>query len=64
MNDSGKASMKQIQIFLRHKIQSTTKSYLHDIGQGIREAISILDNQSSTDSKPKIKALQNSKASK
>lgn len=50
MNDSGKASMKQIQVLLRHKRQSTTETYLHTIGQGIRDAVMILDEQSSTDS--------------
>ena len=47
VNDSGKASMKQIQILLRHKRQSTTETYLHVMGEGIRDAISILDVQAS-----------------
>jgi len=40
--------MKQIQVLLRHKKQSATETYLHNIGQGIREAISILDDQGRT----------------
>ncbi len=48
INDSGKASMKQIQVLLRHRRQSTTEIYLHSIGEGIRQAILILDEQSST----------------
>jgi len=43
LNDSGKASMKQIQVLLRHRRQSTTEIYLHTIGQGVRDAVAILD---------------------
>jgi integrase len=51
INDSGKASMKQIQVLLRHRRQSTTEIYLHAIGEGMRRAaILVLDEQSSTDS--------------
>ena len=46
LNDSGKASMKQIQVLLRHRRQSTTETYLHTIGQGIRDAVEILDQVS------------------
>ena len=45
-NDSGKASMKQIQVLLRHRRQSTTEIYLHTIGQGVRDAVEILDEVS------------------
>ena len=48
VNDSGKASMKQIQVLVRHRRQSTTETYLHVMGEGMREAISILDDQSRT----------------
>ena len=46
VDDSGKASMKQIQTLLRHRRQSTTKSYLHIMESGISDVISILDEQS------------------
>ncbi|MFC1580875.1 tyrosine-type recombinase/integrase [Thermodesulfobacteriota bacterium] len=46
LNNSGKASMKQIQVLLRHRRQSTTEIYLHTIGQGVRNAVEVLDEVS------------------
>ncbi len=43
LNDSGKASMKQIQRLLRHKRQSTTEKYLHAIDGSLHQAARILD---------------------
>ena len=43
INDSGKASMKQVQELAGHKRQSTTETYLHSMGEATRSAISILD---------------------
>jgi integrase len=45
LNDSGKASMKQIQQLLRHKRQSTTEGYLHSIGQDLRDATRLLEGK-------------------
>jgi integrase len=45
INDSGKASMKQIQGVLRHKRQSTTEKYLHVIDKGVAQALRILDGK-------------------
>lgn len=45
LNDSGKASMKQIQLFLRHKRQSTTEVYLHSIDHGLFEVAGLLDGK-------------------
>jgi integrase len=45
LNDSGKASMKQIQKLLRHKRQSTTEVYLHTIEGNWREAAKILEQK-------------------
>ena len=43
LNDSGKASMKQIQKLLRHRRQSTTENYLHSIEGSLYQAARILD---------------------
>lgn len=43
LNDSGKASMKQIQKLLRHRRQSTTENYLHSIEGSLRHAARILN---------------------
>jgi integrase len=45
LNDSGKASMKQIQKLLRHRRQATTESYLHSIEASVYEVVRILDNK-------------------
>lgn len=50
LNDSGKASMKQIQKLLRHKRQSTTEKYLHAIDGSLCQAARILDTRESTQS--------------
>ena len=44
INDSRKASMKQIQGLLGHKRQSTTEEYLHFIGSALYDAAEILDS--------------------
>ena len=48
LNDSGKASMKQIQTILRHRRQATTERYLHSIDHDIRSVAKILNGQSGT----------------
>ena len=50
LNDSGKASMKQIQTILRHRRQATTELYLHTIDSDIRRVSELLNNQSGTPS--------------
>ena len=45
LNDSGKASMKQIQKLLRHRRQSTTENYLHSIEGNLYQAARILDGE-------------------
>ena len=45
LNDSGKASMKQIQKLLRHRRQATTESYLHSIEASVYEVVRILDDK-------------------
>lgn len=41
--DSGKATLGQIQKFLRHRRQSTTEGYLHELTRDQREIADILD---------------------
>jgi integrase len=45
LNDSGKASMKQIQKLLRHRMQSTTENYLHSIEGNLYQAARILNGE-------------------
>jgi integrase len=45
LNDSGKASMKQIQKLLRHRRQSTTENYLHSIEGSLYQAARILNGK-------------------
>lgn len=45
LNDSGKASMKQIQKLLRHRRQATTERYLHTIEGSLYEAAKVLDSK-------------------
>jgi len=45
INDSGKASMKQIQELAGHKRQTTTEIYLHSLGHATRDAAAILDEK-------------------
>lgn len=44
--DSGKATLGQIQRFLRHRRQGTTEHYLHELGRDQREVAEILDASS------------------
>jgi integrase len=48
LNDSGKASMRQIQTILRHRRQATTEQYLHTVDHDIRRVAKILNGQSGT----------------
>jgi integrase len=41
--DSGKATLGQIQRFLRHRRQATTEGYLHELGRDQREVAEILE---------------------
>jgi len=43
LNDSGKASTKQLQELAGHKRQTTTEIYLHSLGHPIRDAVALLD---------------------
>ena len=43
LNDTGKASMKQIQKLLRHRRQTTTENYLHSIESSLYEAAKLLE---------------------
>jgi len=45
LQDSGKMTMKQIQLFLRHRRQTTTEAYLHAIDRGLREVSEFLDGE-------------------
>ena len=45
INDSRKASMKQIQGLLGHKRQSATEEYLHFIGSALYDAAEVLDGE-------------------
>ena len=45
INDTGKASMKQIQKLLRHRRQTTTENYLHTIENSLRDVMGILDEK-------------------
>ena len=48
LNDSGKASMRQLQTILRHRRQATTEVYLHTVDHDIRRVAKILNGQSGT----------------
>ena len=43
--DSGKATLGQIQRFLRHRRQTTTETYLHELGRDQREVAGILEER-------------------
>ena len=43
INDSRKASVKQIQELAGHKRQATTEIYLHSMGEATRDAVTILE---------------------
>jgi len=45
LNDPAKASMKQIQILMRHKRQTTTEIYLDNIAKDIRDVAEILADE-------------------
>ena len=45
LGDSGKATLGQIQRFLRHRRQSTTETYLHELGRDMREVAEILEGK-------------------
>jgi integrase len=45
LQDSGKATVKEIQLLLRHRRQSTTDKYLHLIERHLRDAVNILDER-------------------
>ena len=45
LNDTGKASMKQIQRLLRHRRQNTTEVYLHSIDNDLRRAAKLLERK-------------------
>ena len=42
LNDTGKLSLKQVQLYARHRRQSTTENYLQDT-RGLEEAAAILE---------------------
>jgi len=43
LHDSGKVSLKQIQLLLGHKRQSTTEIHIHSLGNALRDAAAILE---------------------
>lgn len=43
LNDSGKASLKQLQELAGHQRQSTTEIYVHSLGHPLRDAVALLD---------------------
>lgn len=45
LKDSGKATVGQIQKFLRHRRMTTTENYLHDLKPEVREIADILDSK-------------------
>ncbi len=45
LQDSGKMTIKQIQLFLGHQRQTTTEQYLHVIDRGLREVSDFLDGK-------------------
>jgi len=45
LKDSGKATVGQIQKFLRHRRMTTTENYLHDLSPEVREIADILDSK-------------------
>ena len=45
--DSGKATLGQIQKFLRHRRKTTTENYLHEIEKDLTEVAKILDERNS-----------------
>ena len=59
LNDSGKASMKQIQTILRHRRQTTTEQYLHTIDADIRCVAELLDKGPVDDINSKEKGGEN-----
>jgi len=51
--DSGKATLGQIQQFLRHKRKTTTEIYLHNMGNDLVAVAEVLD-ENDADKKKKI----------
>jgi integrase len=47
--DSGKATLRQIQQFLRHRRPTTTEAYLHDVTRDQREVVEILEKGRAND---------------
>jgi integrase len=47
LNDSGKLSLKQVQMWARHKRQATTENYLRSM-RGLEEAVQVLENSNSS----------------
>ncbi|MGC8492055.1 MAG: tyrosine-type recombinase/integrase [Syntrophobacteraceae bacterium] len=45
LQDSGKATLKEIQLFLRHKRQTTTENYLHQIDPALTRVVGVLENR-------------------
>ncbi|MDR3554752.1 MAG: site-specific integrase [Syntrophobacteraceae bacterium] len=48
INDSGKATLTQIQKYLRHRRPTTTENYLHEVGRSLREVADILGSKKVT----------------
>jgi integrase len=55
IEDSGKATMKEIQLFLRHKRQATTENYLHEMDSRLTRVIDILDESRETKNETNFK---------
>ena len=50
LNDSGKATLSQIQKFLRHRRPTTTETYLHTISRDLEELTKNLDTNDTNSS--------------
>jgi integrase len=58
INDSGKATLTQIQKYLRHRRPTTTENYLHEVGRSLREVADILDSKKTTSPSSKNRSKQ------
>ena len=52
IQDSRKATLQQIQKFLRHRRQTTTENYLHMIDRSLQEAVDILEEKQPAAAQP------------
>ena len=48
LQDSGKATLKELQLFLRHRRQTTTENYLHQLDPRLTRVVGVLDGGHNT----------------